>query len=324
MRLRWRESCVLANCCDNTPTLVIKAIPATITNLNMLREMQMAIDRLTPPVREAAAEEVARMLAGLRVSDIHFGLISEPDAAVAFKAEPFDSELLGTRIGRIVGLRSGTVSGYDALLSALTGRARETGYAQVLRRTGLDQLTEIWALGRHGFELMDVGLVFGQILKGRLEEPPQRDLTVRHARDSDVETIIERMLQEPWGSRYEADPSYDVERVRALRTRWLRNSHEGRAAAFFVGVIDAEPAGYVTCLLDESERRGEIDLVGTLPAFRGRKVALRIVEHALAWFSGHAGFVTVRTQATNYAAAALYEKSGFTLHAADATYRVQL
>ena len=129
---------------------------------------------------------------------------------------------------------------------------------------------------------------------------------------------------DPWGSRYEADPEYSEDAVRELRTQWLWNSHRGRAAAVLVGRLDDDAAGYVTCLLDEPTGHGEIELVGTLPRFRGRRVAHRLLQHAVSWFSTRATRVTVRTQATNFAAAALYEKAGFTLAFSDLTFRLSL
>lgn len=272
-------------------------------------------------VREASVQEIARTVPGIRASDLQLAFVLDgEESAAAFKAEPFDSELLGLKIGRITALSARSASSYNTLLSTLLQRVQDEGYAQVLRRTGIERLEEIWALGHHGFELMDVGVVFGRTLSSVLEAAPHADLSIREASDADVQAIVRQMVSDPWGSRYEADPSYSAERVRALRASWLSNSHRGRAA-FLVGVLDRQPAGYVTCLLDTTTRHGEIELVGTLPAHRGRKVASRILEHALAWFSTRASFVTVRTQATNYAAAALYEKSGFTLHASDVTFR---
>jgi ribosomal protein S18 acetylase RimI-like enzyme len=276
-------------------------------------------------VRDATAPEISARLGDCPLPGVELGLVLEDHAgAVAFKAEPFDSELFGLQIGRIVGLTAATELEYEALLLALLNRAKGEGYAQILRRTGINCLEEIWALGRCGFQLMDVGLVFGRTLPGGLQEPRYSDLVVRQAHDADVEAIVHQMLDTPWGSRYEADPDYSIASVRALRTRWLWNSQRGRATAFLVGVLDGQPAGYVTCLVDQDARRGEIELVGTLPSHRGRKVASRVVEHALAWFSARVSFVTVRTQATNYAAAALYEKCGFTLHASDITFRYRL
>jgi GNAT superfamily N-acetyltransferase len=132
------------------------------------------------------------------------------------------------------------------------------------------------------------------------------------------------MLEQPWGSRYEADPAYDPAHVRQLRERWLWNSHRGRAAAILVGDVDGQPAGYATCVIDARSGHGDIELVGTLPQFRGRRIGLRLIEHAVAWFSTRTRKVTVRTQATNFPAAALYEKSGFTLDFSDLTFRLSL
>ena len=273
-------------------------------------------------VREASAEEVAARLPEVGISQIDVGLTgAQDDGALAFRREPFDSELFGLQVGRITGLTAPDRIGYENLLSALLDRASHSGYQQILRRTKIDALQENWALTRHGFELMDVGLVFGRPLTGAIEAPRFTDFEVRLATDADVEGIVGSMLDIPWGSRYEADPAYTPEQVRQLRTRWLWNSHRGRAAAFLVGIMDGRAAGYVTCLLDEPARHGEVELVGTLPAFRGRRVASQILAHAVAWFSTRASVVTGRTQATNYAAAALYEKSGFTLYASDVTYR---
>jgi hypothetical protein len=44
----------------------------------------------------------------------------------------------------------------------------------------------------------------------------------------------------------------------------------------------------------------------------------------MAWFLSKAELVTVRTQATNYAAANLYERAGFTLRSSDLTFRLSL
>ena len=129
------------------------------------------------------------------------------------------------------------------------------------------------------------------------------------------------MVLEPWASRYEADPAYAPTRVRELRSRWLSNSHRGRAQAFFVGMLDGQPAGYVTCNVDGRTGIGEIELVGTLPAFRGRRVASRVLEHALGWFGTRTSLVTVRTQATNIGAATLYERAASPCSSSDLTFR---
>ena len=78
------------------------------------------------------------------------------------------------------------------------------------------------------------------------------------------------------------------------------------------------------CLLDETSGHGEIDLVGTIPEFRGRGVAAAAIHEAVRWFDAVADVVTVRTQASNFTAASLYERAGFRLSSSDITYRKRL
>jgi GNAT superfamily N-acetyltransferase len=253
------------------------------------------------------------------------GVGDDEHATLAFVREPFDSEMFGLEIGRIEAAHASSPAGYRALFESVLARARAEGYDQVLRRTRLENLAEVWALEATGFELMDVGVTFAQrVAPGTHRTREYADLGVALATDADVEWIAREMVQKPWGTRYEADPAYGPDQVRTLRARWLTNSHRGRAQAFFVGTINGEPAGYVTCLLDVDADHGELELVGTLPAFRRRRVASRLLEHALGWFAERTALVTVRTQATNISAATAYERAGFTLYSSDVTFRAAL
>lgn len=275
-------------------------------------------------VREAPAAEVSARCA-VDPARISVGLLLEDaEGGLAFSREAFDSDVLGLEIGRVVEAWGPSAEAHLALLGELVTRARGLGYDQVLRRVPIRHLAEVWALERSGFELMDVGLTFARRTRGPVQPPAHQDLVVRPATAEDVEQIVEGMATLNWGSRFESDPAYPADRVRDLRARWLRNSLGGRADAFLVGEIDGRTAGYVTCLVDAAERIGDIDLVGTLPEFRRRGVASRVVEHAVAWFSTRVDLVLVRTQATNFAAAALYERAGFTLFASDLTLRLSL
>lgn len=241
---------------------------------------------------------------------------------VVFGRDAFDSDLLGLEIGRIREVHAASTHQYRALFDRLLAAAAADGYDQVLRRTSAGNVQEIWALEGAGFELMDVGVTFGQrVMTGRRVEIPAADLRIDLSTDGAVDTLAEEMVRQPWGSRYEADPTYAVERVRELRRQWLINSHRGRAQAFFIGSLDGRPAGYVTCLVDEDRRLGDIELIGTLPRYRRNGVARRLIDHAVAWFSSRVNVVSVRTQATNRTAAALYERAGFTLQHSDLTFR---
>jgi GNAT superfamily N-acetyltransferase len=251
-------------------------------------------------------------------------MIEDGSGSLAAVRDPFDSANLGLAIARVTTAKASSTAEFSALHEAVAKRLLAFGVDQVLRRVDLDPFEELWALEANGYRLMDAGLVFERRLQGSIDSPDSGDVLVRLSTDEDLSRIAPVMVQQPWGARYEADPAYRAEDVRELRLQWLWNSHRGRAAAMFVGVVDDAPAGYVTCRLHPAEAQGEIELVGTLPGFRGRGVALRILNHALAWFSTRAAVVTVRTQATNYCAANLYTRAGFLLARTDASFRLAL
>jgi ribosomal protein S18 acetylase RimI-like enzyme len=240
--------------------------------------------------------------------------------------EPFDSELLGLVVGRTLAPADLRRRELERLLQTLADRAGEAGFDQLIRRVAASSFDEIWALESAGYLLMDVGVTFVRRLDRAFPPQAATQVDVRAATPGDVEHLLETMLDVPWGSRYEADPAYDRVAVRSLQARWLRNSLAGRADHVLVGHIEGQPAGYVTCRLVEEhgDRIGEIDLVGTVPAFRGRGVAAAIIDRSLAWFSERVELVTVRTQATNTAAAGVYERAGMTLRHSDMTFRLAL
>ena len=275
--------------------------------------------------REATPQELEALLPGASPERVLAALVLDDGASgVILGPEPFDSEIFARQIAKVVVETAPSTRAHRALYAALSERANARGVAQILRRVSVSDLPEIWALEGTGFELMDVGVTFARKFGEPIETPSFTDLTVRIATDDDMATIVPAMIERPWGSRYEADPGYTPSQVKDMRTRWLWNCHRGRAEAVFVGVLQGEPAGYVTCIRHAATGIGEIDLVGTLPAFRARGVASRVLEHAVSWFSTRCRLLTVRTQATNFAAAGLYEKAGFTLNASDMTFRLNL
>jgi ribosomal protein S18 acetylase RimI-like enzyme len=244
--------------------------------------------------------------------------------AIAAGPDAFDSQMLHLPIARVYAIRAASSDEFSELYQATALRLREDGFVQLVRRVNAADYQEIWSLERSNFELTDVGVTFSRRIDGPLAASLHDDLVVRPATLSDVEYFASTMFCEPWTSRYDADPMYRPQNVRELRAQWLRNCLQGRAAVFLVGEIQGRPAGLVIGLLDRSQSVGQVELVATLPEFRGRRVAARVLDHVVAWFSKVVRQVTVRTQVINIAAANLYEKAGFLLHHSDLTYRQNL
>ncbi len=259
-------------------------------------------------------------------STVTEGIVDEAGHSIGLRDEPFDSELLGLRVGRLAPSPAIPPRHLEALLARVAEHAGREGFDQLLHRVPASSFEDIWALEAAGYHLMDIGVTFARRFDGPVEAHGSSHVGVRPATAADIEDLLETMLEVPWGSRYEADPSYDRGAVQRLQAQWLRNSLAGRADHVLIGVVDDRPAGYVTCRFheEEGERAGEIDLVGTVPAFRGRGVAATVVAASLAWFSSRVSLVTVRTQATNTIAASVYERSGMTLRHSDLTMRLAL
>ncbi len=276
-------------------------------------------------VQEATSMEIDALLGDVDAAQLQFGLKLEGrDVAIAITLDPFDSEMLNLRIARVHATDVASADEFCGLYAELSTKSRALAFDQLVRRVPVERLSEIWALERSGFELMDLGITFARRITGRITAKDYPDLVIRPATEDHMQRIIPAMVVHPWGSRYDADPAYQSADIQRLRTQWLWNCYKGRADVVLVGEIDSQPAGYVTCLVDRRSGNGWIELVGTLPSFQRRGVAARILEHALAWFSSRTDYVTVGTQATNYAAAKLYERAGFTLAQSDATYRLDL
>lgn len=273
-------------------------------------------------VQEVHPDQRASLFPGIAPERIEIALaLADGAGGVAVVDDAFDSHALGLRIGRFGGLAATSPAAYQAVLAAVGERAAEAGYAQLLHRVPASSPHEVVALERAGYELLDIGLTFGQ-RPSQATLPGDSGFIVRPSTDDDMAAIVPVMTEQPWGGRYDTDPAYAPDRVRALRERWLWNCHRGRAEVVLVADVDGEPAGYVACLLDADARTGDIDLVGTVPKYRKRGVAAHLLAHALRWYSPRADMVTVRTHATNLAAARTYERAGFLLYHADLTFRL--
>lgn len=254
---------------------------------------------------------------------VHIFEVAGGQGRAKVQLDLFDSEVFERPIWRMTDYVAESPAGQRALLEAAIA-AVSADAAQLLYRTSAENLAEVWALEALGFQLVDVGVTFGLRPTAQVAMPAHSAIAVRAATDDDLAAIVPEMVVQPWGGRLDADPTYTAAQVREHRSRWLWNSHRGRANAFLVGVLDGIPAGYVTCVLDPKAATGDIELVGTLPAFRRMGVASYLVAHAVAWFASRVGTVTVRTQSTNAAAARVYEKAGFTLKSSDLTFRLPL
>jgi ribosomal protein S18 acetylase RimI-like enzyme len=120
-------------------------------------------------------------------------------------------------------------------------------------------------------------------------------------------------------TRFFFDGRFPRERCETLYELWIEQSVHGHADHVVVPEIHGAAAGYVTCHRDG--HAGRIGLVGLHESARGRGVGVAMIRAALEWFaSQHIGEVSVVTQGRNVAASRLYERCGFEMRSALATY----
>jgi ribosomal protein S18 acetylase RimI-like enzyme len=106
--------------------------------------------------------------------------------------------------------------------------------------------------------------------------------------------------------RFYHDPFFSSEEADRLYETWTANLLDGLADKVFI----SGDAGFIGCALKGGT--GDIPLVGVAEGSQGRGIGTDLVKHALSWFgSQRVDEVTVRTQAGNRRAAALYQRCGF-------------
>jgi dTDP-4-amino-4,6-dideoxy-D-galactose acyltransferase len=192
-------------------------------------------------------------------------------------------------------------------LVALLDRARARGYAHLILRIPGDDMPSVWAAERADLRLVDVG-VDSTFSFGRTVVPESSTAAlVRPVRDNDLPALRELAAAAFVFSRFAADPFFTPTQVADFHREWVTNLCRGLAQAVLVCEVEGVPAGFVSC----SYHRGGL----------GRA----LVSEALRWFDAAGVRVAhVKTQAQNYPALALYQRSGFVVSNTEFTFSAAL
>ena len=252
--------------------------------------------------------------------------ISQP--SVDLRRLEWDTDFFGATMGEITlaplgasGRADVGAESLDIELRALLTQAAGEGYRHLIFRIPADRHPVIWAAERADFRLVDVGIdsTFSLRSAATSEAPPM--LPVRAARTDDLPRLQEIAGDAFAHSRFTADPFFSDEQTRAFYERWIANLAGGLAQAVLVCDLAGEVAGFVSCALKAEE--GRIPLIATAATRRHHGIGRGLVSAALQWFAGAgAQVVRVKTQASNYAALALYHRAGFTVSSAELTFSI--
>jgi ribosomal protein S18 acetylase RimI-like enzyme len=187
----------------------------------------------------------------------------------------------------------------------------------VVRRLPVGAFAETAALGKAGYRLVDVSVLFE---REGAEEPVAPDPSIRLVREGDADQLAARFAEAFSLTRFAVDPFFSKAAATELHRRWIVNSCAGRADAVLVADIGGVLRGFVTCRVDQSSKTGNIELIAVDGTQRGAGIGRKLVNAALHWFSGRTDRVQVRTQLNNVVATRLYQSSGFRLKLGELTY----
>ncbi len=216
----------------------------------------------------------------------------------------WDSDFFGRKIG------SARVIASAAEADAMLSEARERGFSYLVMRLTPSDLPAMQMLESRGFYTSDVGIVWQHGL--RKTAPPS--ILARQGTNDD-NTIVRQIASGLFrDGRFYRDPFFLREEADRLYSTWAENLLKGDADKVFL----IRDEGFIACEL--SGKTGKIVLVGVSAGHQRKRGGTELVLNALAWFKeSGAETVTVRTQAVNKGAIALYEANGFRLKGIDIT-----
>ena len=166
------------------------------------------------------------------------------------------------------------------------------------------------------FHLVDLRITLNCKLAGgepkKMERPEGG--TVRLVRTDDLPILRQVARSSYSDSRFFYDENFDRKLCADLYDIWLQKSCADPAQAVWVGEVDHQPAGYITCQIqsDMEKPTGVIGLLGIGETYRSHGVGHVLVDAALDWFSQRgASQALVVTQGRNLPAQRLYQRCGF-------------
>jgi len=234
----------------------------------------------------------------------------------------WDTEHFDRKMGKIILAVFDSIVRQEQRRAALGALAKKAESDMISARVNLNDLRTIHALEHLGAILTDILLSFRFDFADRIPFPHIPKLRVSPAKEMEAEELAHLGSRIFQVDRFHGDPNLPSSKSDELYSKWVSNSVRGLADAVLVARDGDRIAGFITCKVDRVApdcKVGIVDLVGVDPSFAGRGVGSGLVNSALRWFSGKVRSVYVGTQATNFRAVRLYERSRFIHACSEAT-----
>ena len=220
----------------------------------------------------------------------------------------WDSQFFGVRVGRVNGNRMD-----EALMARVKDWVQAERIDCIYFLADSTDAATVRISEENGFRLQDIRLTLGQTRPAQPAPFIEMEI-IRAARATEADAMRETARHSYMLSRFYNDPHFTEEQSASLYDVWLTRSITDPTYAdlTYVGLVNDQPAGYITMHLNREQKQGTIGLVGVGESARGQALGQALVQQSLAWF-WHQGMETVQvtTQGRNIAGQRLYQRCGF-------------
>jgi len=238
--------------------------------------------------------------------------------AAAWCHLPWDSGIFGVSMARLdlIWAKEEDPDLLRHLLDKVIQDARSEGVQHMAHRPEMARQTTIHLLEDCGFRMVDsLHTLYYKVTE------PKPAAQVRAYQPSDRDAILAMAATAFERNRFASDPHLDTHMAEEIYIRWTDNCLSGKRGDWVgVRIIDGEPAGFITCLLQPIQGShmpmsvGVIDLIAVNPKYHGRGVGMELVHAAQNWMGVHSALHTVGTRCDNFQALSLYLKAGFRIY----------
>lgn len=167
-------------------------------------------------------------------------------------------------------------------------------------------------LSSNGFELIDVRITLTRPVEIALHAREGiSDIRIARHEDRMKLKILSHNIK--WRSRFTLDKKFNQKSVEEMYSIWVCKSVLSAKDIVFIASVENVDVGFIVC--DIADQEGVISLIGVSNKYAGMGIGKDLIAYGLSWFNKQnmINVLRVVTQADNYPALALYERSGFTV-----------
>lgn len=236
-----------------------------------------------------------------------------------WRSLPWDSQVLDCPSGSVGGLwaegdYAEQCQRLQTVLKACIAEAEGDGVRFLSVRLPEGALPFLHAVEAVGFRIIESFLTFSRKTADETPFESESDFHIRLAQSCEMETVASIAYRAFKSFRLRIDPQIPESRARHSRREWVRNGFKGRAEAIYVAESEKCIVGFVLLRSKgDTEKVGEIELIGVDPAFHGRGIGKALVARAIRHYQGRTSEIHVGTQAKNLRAVGLYTRMGFSV-----------